>query len=69
MVVEERHSVPVRQQRRQTGAAVVLLCSGRLGDLCTRLYLVFSSSSFYLFLFDRCIRKFAIFAVLEGDCL
>ena len=32
--------MPVRQQRRQTGAALVLLCSGRLGAFRTRLYLV-----------------------------
>ena len=30
-VVEERHSVPVRQQRRQTGAALIFLCTGQLG--------------------------------------
>ena len=37
----EAPPVSVRQQRRQTGAALVLLCSGRLGAFSTRLYLVY----------------------------
>ena len=64
MVVEERHSVPVRQQRRQTGAALVLLCSGQLGAVCTRLYLVFSSSSFCLFLPGLIFVVISFFAIL-----
>ena len=64
VVVEERHSVPVRQQRRQTGAALVLLCSGQLGAFCTRLYLVFSSSSFCLFLPGLIFVVISFFAIL-----